>query len=75
MYSMIIEPAVRPAVCNTACALSYSVLRQGIPSSCAVTLSHLDYFSIYNVFFLGWVGGKRELGILGRKLLHLKYPR
>ena len=34
MYSAITEPAVRQAVSNTPCSLSYSVLRQGILTTC-----------------------------------------
>ena len=45
MYSMITEPAVRPADHNPPCSLSYSVLRQGILTSCALTSSRLDDFS------------------------------
>ena len=45
MYIMLPEPAVRPAVCNAACYLPYSVLRQGILTSYALTLSRLDDFS------------------------------
>ena len=45
MYSMITEPAVRPADRNPPCSLSYSVLRQGILNSCALTSSRLDDFS------------------------------
>ena len=45
MYSMITEPAVKPAVCNAANPLSYSALRQGILNSYALTLSCLDDFS------------------------------
>ena len=45
MYSTIPEPALRPAVCNTPCSLSCSVLRQGILISCALTSLRLDDFS------------------------------
>ena len=45
IYSTIPEPALRPAVCNTPCSLSNSVLRQGILTSKTLTLSRLDDFS------------------------------
>ena len=59
----------------------YSVLRQGILTSCALTSSHLDNFSdivtYINVmiiyFFLGGGGEAGRFG--GGKLLPLKYPR
>lgn len=45
MYSKIPEPALRPAVCNTPCSLAYSVLRQGILTSCALISSRLNDLS------------------------------
>ena len=47
LYSAVIEPAVRQAVSNTPCFLSYSVLRQEIltSNSCILTLWRLDDFS------------------------------
>ena len=71
---------------NTPCSLSYSVLRQGILTSCALTSSRLDDFfqySIYiilipcndnNIFGGGWVF-LFFFFLGGGKLLPLKYPR
>ena len=42
--STVAAPVVRPAVCSPPCSLSYSVLRQGILASCALTPSRLDDF-------------------------------
>ena len=63
---------------NTPCSLSYSVLRQGILTSCALTSSRLDDFFqhsyLYPVMITIFLG---EAGYFfgGRKLLPLKYLR
>ena len=63
---------------NTPCSLSYSVLRQGILTSCALTSSRLDdffqYSYLYPVMITIFLG---EAGYFfgGRKLLPLKYLR
>ena len=63
---------------NTPCSLSYSVLRQGILTSCALTSSRLDdffqYSYLYPVMITIFLGGGWVF-FWGRKLLPLKYLR